>query len=60
MGIEAAALGAAQETEKVAAGTLKEVWSALDAAAEKPAPSEYLKPSGVSAMQAGLDDRPSA
>lgn len=59
MGVEAAALGAVKEAEKVGAGVLKEVWSALDAAAEKPAPSEYLRPSGVAAIQAGLDDRPS-
>ena len=38
MGLEKLAVEAAQETAKLTAATVREVWSVLDAAAEKPAP----------------------
>ncbi len=61
MSVETVALSAFREGEKVVAGALKEIWSALDAASEKQPPSEYLSPDGIAAMQAGLDEtRPGA
>jgi hypothetical protein len=40
-----------QAIGKVVEGTLKEVWSLLDAAAKKDKPSDYLTPQAISAVQ---------
>ncbi len=56
MSVEKLAVDAAFDVARMAANTVKEVWSVLDAAAEKPAPSQYLGAKAVQAIQ-GVTDR---
>lgn len=44
------------DAARVAANTVKDIWSVMDAAAEKPAPSQYLGAKAVQAIQ-GVTDR---
>ena len=56
MSIEKLAVDATFDVARTAANTVKDVWSVLDAAAEKPAPSQYLGAKAVQAIQ-GVTDR---
>lgn len=56
MSLEKLAVDTAFDTVRVTAITVKEIWSVLDAAAEKPAPSRYLSEKAIQAIQ-GLTDR---
>lgn len=49
--IEDAAQDAARDAIRVADSVLRKVWSIMDAVYEKPAPSQYLKPDAVRAIQ---------
>ena len=40
-----------QESVRIVETTLRKVWSVMDAAHEKPSPSQYLKPDAVRAIQ---------
>ena len=51
MPLEKFATDTALSVTNVAKNFVKEVWSKMDAAAEKPRPSEYLSAKGVSAIQ---------
>lgn len=56
MPIEKLAMDATFDVAKVAANTVKDIWSVMDAAAEKPTPSQYLGAQGMRAIQ-GLTDQ---
>lgn len=56
MSVEKLALEIPFDVAKVATNTVKEIWSVLDAAAEKPAPSRYLGAKAIQAIQ-GVTDR---
>ncbi len=56
MPVEKLAVDATFDVAKVAANTVKDVWSVMDAAAEKPVPSQYLGAKAVQAIQ-GVTDR---
>lgn len=56
MSVEKLAAEATLDVAKLTAKTVKEIWSVLDAAAEKPAPSRYLSEKAVQAIQ-GLSER---
>ena len=56
MSLEKLAVDAAFDVARAAANTVKEVWSVLDAAAEKPTPGRYLGEKAVQAIQ-GVTDR---
>lgn len=56
MSLEKLAVDTAFDTVRVATITVKEIWSALDAAAEKPTPSRYLGEKAIQAIQ-GVADR---
>ncbi len=56
MSVEKLAVDATFDVARAAASTVKEIWSVLDAAAEKPAPSRYLGAKAVQAIQ-GVTDR---
>lgn len=56
MSLEKLAVDATFDVAKVTANTVKDVWSVMDAAAEKPAPSQYLGAKAVQAVQ-GVTDR---
>jgi hypothetical protein len=49
--IESAAQDAARDAVRVADATLRKAWNIMDAAHEKPAPSQYLKPEAIRAVQ---------
>ena len=51
MPLEKFATDTALSAANVAKNFVKEVWSKMDAAAEKPRPSEYLSAKGVRAVQ---------
>jgi hypothetical protein len=51
MAIETLAVKAVEETVKGATDVAKGIWSVLDAAADKPAPSQYLSQAGIRAIQ---------
>ncbi len=51
MPLEKFATDTALSVTNVAKNFVKEVWSKMDAAAEKPRPSEYLSAKGVRAIQ---------
>lgn len=51
MSVEKLAVDATFDVAKAAANTVKDVWSVMDAAAEKPAPSQYLGAKAVQAIQ---------
>lgn len=55
MGIEKLAAEATKDITQLAAGTIKDIWSVMDAAAEKPAPSQYLGAKGMRAIQGVTD-----
>jgi len=56
MPIEKLAIDAGFDAARFAGTAVKDVWSVLDAAAEKPAPSQYLGAKAVQAIQ-GVTDR---
>lgn len=56
MSIEKLAVDATFDVARTAASTVKDIWSVMDAAAEKPAPSQYLGAKAVQAIQ-GVTDR---
>lgn len=56
MSVEKLAVDATFDVARVAANTVKDTWSVMDAAAEKPAPSQYLGAKAVQAIQ-GMTDR---
>ena len=41
----------AQDGARIVDATIRKVWSIMDAAHEKPAPSQYLKPDAIRAVQ---------
>ncbi len=43
------------EAAKLATNAVKDIWSVMDAAAEKPAPSQYLGAKAMSAIQGVTD-----
>lgn len=49
--IENAAQDAARDAVRVVDATLRKAWTIMDAAHEKPAPSQYLKPDAIRAVQ---------
>lgn len=51
MKIEEAGPDATRAGARLAETGLRKVWSILDAAHEKPTPSQYLKPDAVQAIQ---------
>jgi len=51
--IENAAQDAARDAVRAVDSTLRKAWTIMDAAHEKPAPSQYLKPDAVKAIQGG-------
>jgi len=51
MNVEQIATDVAQKTLKVAEATVKKAWSIMDAASEKPSPSQYLTPQAIRAIQ---------
>jgi len=60
MSLEAMAIktveNVAKQTTQLAEATIKKVWSVLDAASEKKAPTEYLSQQAISAIQ-GNEER---
>lgn len=56
MSVEKMALEIPFDVAKAATNTVKEIWSVLDAAAEKPTPSRYLGEKAIRAIQ-GVADR---
>lgn len=56
MSVEKLAVEIPFDVAKVAVNTVKDVWSVMDAAAEKPVPSQYLGVKAVQAIQ-GVTDR---
>ncbi len=56
MSVEKLAVEIPFDVAKVAANTVKDVWSVLDAAAEKPMPSRYLGQKAMRAVQ-GITDQ---
>jgi len=55
MGVEKLAVDAAFDAARLAANTVKDTWSVMDAAAEKPAPSQYLGQKAMAAVQGVTD-----
>jgi len=55
MGVEKLAVDAAFNAAKLAANTVKDTWSVMDAAAEKPAPTQYLGAQAIQAIQGVAD-----
>jgi hypothetical protein len=55
MPIEKLAIDATFDAARFAAAAVKDTWSVLDAAAEKPAPSRYLGAKAVQAIQGVTD-----
>jgi len=55
MSVEKLAVDATFDAAKVAANTVKDVWSVMDAAAEKPAPTQYLGAKAIRAIQGVTD-----
>lgn len=51
MPIESLAIGTVSTAAKLAETAIKDTWSKLDAAAEKPKPGDYLSQKAVSAIQ---------
>lgn len=51
MTIDSAAQDGARDAARVADAALRKAWSIMDAAHEKPAPSQYLKPDAIRAVQ---------
>ena len=56
MTVERVASDTARGVTRAVSDTVKRVWSVLDAASEKPAPSQYLSPKTVRAIQ-GTDTK---
>jgi len=56
MSIEKLAVDATFDVARAAANTIKDIWSVMDAAAEKPAPTQYLGAKAIQAIQ-GMTDR---
>jgi len=56
MPIEQLAVEAPISAARLAANTIKDIWSVMDAAAEKPAPTQYLGAKAIQAIQ-GMTDR---
>jgi|GEM_PF-733873 len=55
MGVEKLAVDATFDTARLAANAVKDTWSVMDAAAEKPAPSQYLGAKAIQAIQGVTD-----
>ena len=51
MSVEKLAVDTTFDAAKVAANTVKDIWSVMDAAAEKPAPSQFLGAKAIQAIQ---------
>lgn len=51
MPLESLTVGALKSIATLAQSSIKETWNKLDAASEKPKPSEYLSQRAVSAIQ---------
>lgn len=49
--IKSAVQDVARDGVRVVDSTLRKAWSIMDAAHDKPAPSQYLKPDAVKAIQ---------
>ena len=49
--LESLAINAVEQAATTVSEAAKEVWSIMDAAVEKPMPSQYLSPKGISAIQ---------
>lgn len=56
MSLEKLAVEIPFDVAKAATNTVKEIWSVLDVAAEKPTPSRYLGAKAIQAIQ-GVTDR---
>jgi hypothetical protein len=55
MSVETLVAGAPLEAARLTTNTLKDVWSVMDAAANKQAPSQYLGRQAVAAVQGVTD-----
>ncbi|PKO23341.1 MAG: hypothetical protein CVU38_04580 [Chloroflexi bacterium HGW-Chloroflexi-1] len=55
MSVEKLVAEAPVDAARLAANTVKDIWSMLDAAAEKPAPSHYLGQKAMRAIQGVTD-----
>jgi len=53
--LEKLAVDATFDVARTTANTVKDAWSVMDAAAEKPAPSQYLGAKAVQAIQGVTD-----
>lgn len=56
MVVEKLAVDATFDIARTAANTVKDIWSVMDAAAEKPMPSKLLSQKAIGAIQ-GVTDR---
>jgi hypothetical protein len=51
MSVEQLAVEAPISAARLTANTIKDIWSVMDAAAEKPAPTQYLGAKAIQAIQ---------
>ena len=55
MSVEQLAVEAPFNAARLTANTVKDIWSVMDAAAEKPAPTQYLGAKAIQAIQGVTD-----
>ena len=55
MSVEQLVVEAPISAARLTANTIKDIWSVMDAAAEKPAPSQYLGQKAIRAVQGVTD-----
>lgn len=55
MSVEKLVTEAPVDAARLTANTVKDIWSVMDAAAEKPVPSQYLGAKAISAIQGATD-----